>query len=156
VFVFVETTGSAQVYFWYKKVSGPAATPVPSAPTDAWFAQFYNNETLSGTPALTRYDGAIGFEWVANGPDPAVWADGFSARWTRTIDLKTDTYRFCGMADDGVRIWVNNKLVVDEWHANNATAYCGDYWASTGKYTVKVEYYEHGGKALIYVWWEPH
>jgi len=60
------------------------------------------------------------------------------------------------MSDDGARIYVGKELVLDEWHANNGVAYCGEYWASTGTYEVKVEYYEDGGKALIYVWWEPH
>jgi hypothetical protein len=60
------------------------------------------------------------------------------------------------MSDDGARIWVDGTLVLDEWHGNNGTAFCGDHWVSTGTYDVKVEYYEHGGKALIYMWWEPH
>jgi LysM repeat protein len=153
---YYEATGAAQVYFWYVKVSGPAPTATPSAPADAWYAEFFNNKTLEGAPAVTRYDGAIGFDWGGKSPDPGIWWDGFSARWTRTIELKTDHYRFCTMADDGSRIWVDNQLVLDHWHANNGVAYCGTYWASTGKHTVRVEYYEDGGQALIYMWWEPH
>jgi hypothetical protein len=57
---------------------------------------------------------------------------------------KTDRYRFCAMSDDGVRNYVGGTLVVDEWHPNNGMAYCGEYWASTGTYEVKVEYYEDG------------
>ena len=60
------------------------------------------------------------------------------------------------MSDDGVRIWVHDQLVVDHWHANNGTAYCGAFYSEGGTYDVKVEYYEDGGDALIYVWWEPH
>jgi hypothetical protein len=154
----------ARVYFWYKQLAGPTAVPTPTpvpgtpqpVPAVGWLAQFYNSQDLSGTPVVTRTDSWIGFEWGTDEPVPGVWADHFSARWTTKMALKTDHYRFCAMGDDGVRIWVGNTLVLDEWHANNGVAYCGTYWAQTGTYDVKVEYYEDGGKALIYVWWEPH
>jgi hypothetical protein len=35
-------------------------------------------------------------------------------------------------------------------------AYCNVHWFSSGTYDVRVEYYEDGGNALIYVWWEPN
>jgi hypothetical protein len=84
-----------------------------------------------------------------------VRSDYFSARWTTRLHLHQDHYRFCAMSDDGARIWVDNHLVLDEWHPNNGVAYCGTYWATAGGHNVRVEYYEDGGNALIYVWWEP-
>jgi mannan endo-1,4-beta-mannosidase len=121
----------------------------------SWFAQFYNNEDLTGTPAVTFHEPWIGHEWGGEAPiDGMVWPDSFSARWTRRLRLKTGHYRFCAMSDDGTRIWVGRTLVLDAWHANNGIVYCGEYQALAGIYTVKVEYYEHGGMALIYVWWE--
>ena len=151
----------ARVYFWWKQVAGPTPTPGPTStptptPGEGGFGQFYNKETLDGSPVATSHDPWIGFEWDTGSPVPGVWSDHFSARWTTKLNLKTDHYRFCAMSDDGVRIWVGGDLVLDEWHANNGVAYCGDYWAATGTHEVKVEYYEHGGDALIYVWWEPH
>jgi LysM repeat protein len=157
---YFDGVGVAQVFFWYKKISGPAptatpkGTPVPQA--NIWTAQFFNNKDLQGSPALTRQDGFIGFDWGTGSPAPEVWVDGFSARWVTKLKLQTDHYRFCTMADDGSRIWVGSTLVLDRWQANNGTAYCGEYWAKTGTYDVRVEYFEDGGKALIYMWWEPH
>ncbi|MFN2273054.1 MAG: LysM peptidoglycan-binding domain-containing protein [Anaerolineae bacterium] len=161
---YYDTIQVAAIYVWWEKVSGPTVTPGPSptptsgaaAPTTGWQAEFFNNENLEGDPVVTRVDPWIGFEWEGDGPAPGVWADGFSARWTTTMHLDADHYRFCTMSDDGSRIWVNGELVLDEWHANNGIAYCGTYYATTGDYEVVVEYYEHGGKALIYMWWEPH
>jgi LysM repeat protein len=144
----------ARIYVWWKRIS--AAEPAAPPPTDMWYGEFFNGENLQGSPVATHHEPAIGFEWGADSPMPGVWADQFSARWTRRVHLNTDHYRFCAMSDDGVRIWVNNQLVLDEWHLNNSVAYCGTYWAETGVYDVRVEYYEHGGKALLYVWWEPH
>jgi len=151
----------ARVRVWWKQVSGATATPGPS-PTPkpgaaaGWFGEFFNNETLAGTPVATRVDPWIGFDWGEDGPIAGVWGESFSARWTREVSLNTDHYRFCARADDGVRIYVDDALVLDEWHANNGVAYCESHWVSTGVHDVQVEYYEHGGKALLYVWWEPH
>ncbi len=151
----------ARIYFWWKQLAGPTPTPTPGPtttppPGEGWFGQFYNNKDLECSPVATSHDPWIGFEWGTDSPMPGVWSDRFSARWTTRLYLKTDHYRFCAMSDDGVRIWVGGELVLDEWHANNGVAYCGNYWAATGTYDVKVEYYEDGGDALIYVWWEPH
>lgn len=104
----------------------------------------------------TRQDPYIGFEWGTGSPMAGVNSDFFSIRWTTTAYLNTDTYRFCAMADDGVRIWVDGTRVLDEWHPNNGVAYCGNHWVASGNHQVKVEYFEEGGNALIYVWWEPH
>lgn len=156
---YFEATGAAEVYVWYRKIAGPTPTPTPTVapiPTDVWLATYYNNKNLSGTPVVTRYDTCINFDWKGESPDPGVWWDGFSARWVRRIYLRQDHYRFCTMSDDGSRVWVNDQLVLDEWHANNGVTYCGVYYATTGWHTVRVEYYEDGGKALMYMWWEPH
>lgn len=147
----------ARVYFWWKRTEGPAPTPSPTPPpSEGWFGQFYNNKELSGDPVATHQQPWIGFEWGTDSPMPGVRSDYFSARWTTRIHLERDHYRFCTMSDDGSRLWVDGQLVVDEWHPNNGVAYCGKYWAETGTHDVKVEYFEDGGDALIYVWWEPY
>jgi hypothetical protein len=83
-----------------------------------------------------------------------VYRDNFSARWTITAQLGVGAYNFCAMTDDGVRIWVDDVLVLDEWHASNKLAHCGKHRGEAGNYEVVVEYFEGGGDALIYVWWE--
>jgi hypothetical protein len=157
----------ARVHFWWKQLSGPTPTPGPTptatprpgeTPEAAagWHGQYFNNQELSGDPVAEADYAYIGFDWQAGSPMPAVWADHFSARYTTQVYLETDHYRFCTMSDDGTRIWVEDELVLDEWHGNNGIAYCGVYHATPGTYDVKVEYYEDGGNALLYVWWEPH
>jgi LysM repeat protein len=159
---YYDRVGTAAVYVWWEKIEGPTATPGPSptpgapAPSAGWYAEFFNNEDLAGDPVVTRIDPWIGFDWGTDGPTAGVWADGFSVRWTTTAYFEADHYRLCTMSDDGSRLWVDGTLVVDQWHANNGIAYCGEYYATTGNHEVVVEYYEHGGQALIYVWWEPY
>jgi LysM repeat protein len=150
---YYERTGEARIAFWWKKVSDKEPATPPA--TEAWYGEFFANESLSGAPVATHHVPWIGFEWGANAPMAGVPADHFSARWTRRVHLNSDHYRFCAMSDDGVRLWVDGDLLVNEWHPNNGVAYCGMMFADEGVHEVRVEYYEQGGRALIYVWWEP-
>jgi LysM repeat protein len=159
---YYERTQVAQSYFWYRQLSSPKPTPTPTpdpegpttAPVGSWLGEYYNGEGLSGVPAATRSDPWIGFNWGTGSPMPEVWQDHFSARWTSKVRLENATYRFCAMTDDGVRLWVGNSLLINEWHGNNGITYCSPIAATYGDHVVKVEYYEHKGNALIYVWWE--
>ncbi len=167
----------ARIYVWWDKLSGPTPTPTPTstpgptptpgptltptptpsatpAPGAGWFGQFYHNVDLQDPPVATRYDPWIGFEWGTDSPMPGVPSDFFSIRWTTTAHLDEGAYNFCAMSDDGARIWVDGHRVLDEWHPNNGVAYCGEHTVTTGNHELKVEYYEEGGDALIYVWWE--
>jgi LysM repeat protein len=150
---FYESTGIARIHVWWEKISEEEPPEAPA--TEAWYAEFFDNESLLGTPVLTRHDPYIGFEWRGDQPASGVPRDHFSVRWTRRLELERDHYRFCAMSDDGVRIWVDGGLVLDEWHPNNGVAYCGETYVHAGTHDIKVEYFERGGEALIYVWWEP-
>lgn len=159
---YYERTQVARIHFWYRQLSGPTpvptATPAPGAPTTAptthWFGEYYNGEGLSGERVATSSDPWIGFEWGTGSPMPQIWLDHFSIRWTRKVRLESATYNFCAMTDDGVRLWVGSELLINEWHGNNGVTFCSPYAAKAGDHVVKVEYYEHQGNALIYVWWE--
>ena len=88
---------------------------------------------------LTRTDPTIDFEWKGASPDPSVPADAFSVRWTGQVKPRySETYTFHAMADDGVRMWVNGQLVIDDWHVHPATESRGSMALAAGqKYDVK-------------------
>jgi hypothetical protein len=122
---------------------------------EAWRGEYYGNRKLEGSPVLVRGDGAIDFDWDTASPDPAVPADNFSVRWTRSVNLGAGTYRFFTSTDDGVRVWVNGALVVDAWYDQKLpNTHTGDINLSAGFHTIVVEYYEHGDKASAHVWWQ--
>jgi PKD repeat protein len=81
-------------------------------------------------------------------------ADNFSARWTRKVDFKSGTYVFSVWVDDGVRLWVDDALVMDDWRDGKSRLIQAERQISGGKHQVKVEYYERGGGAEIEVKWE--
>lgn len=119
-----------------------------------WKAEYFNNMTLGGVPALTRYDSAVNFDWGAGSPAAAIQADHFSARWTRTVDLAADMYTFSLTVDDGARLWVNGHLLVDAWYDQAATTYTGEIYLPGGPVTIELQYYENGGHAVAQLTWD--
>ena len=117
-----------------------------------WHGEFFNNTALSGSPVHVRDDGAIDFNWGGS-PGDGVWADDFSARWTGSLTLDPGTYRFSVTTDDGARLWVNNQLLIDEWHEQKATTYVAEISISNGTTPVKLEYFDQGGLAIIALGW---
>ena len=123
------------------------------APSPDWTATFYGNRNLSGTPLLTRSDPVIDFRWGDGSPGPGVPADDFSARWTRKQYLAGGRYRFTTVSDDGVRLYIDRRLVLDHWAGQSGTAHewTGDLGA--GQHTITLEYFEEGGAALAALSW---
>jgi LysM repeat protein len=128
----------------------PAPTPQPSGP---WFSEFFNNTGLSGSPVFTSQVENISFNWGQGSPGNGIPNDFWSARFTRQVWLDAGTYRFYATADDGVRVWVNNQLVIDGWRVQAATSYFGDIALGSGNQTIRVEFFEDTGDAVLYVNW---
>jgi len=134
---------------------GPTATVTPTpAVVGGWEGTYYNNDSLLGQPALLRMDADLNFDWGANAPAEGIGADRFSARWTKSLTFKSGGYRFRVRADDGVRLWVDGDLLIDEWHDSSATTYEREVYLAAGQHTVRVDYYEAEGEALIQVRWD--
>lgn len=138
--------------------AGPVTTPEapPTGTGDGLAAAYYDNAPhLKGTPVLTRNDATIDFEWGVGSPDPAVPADLFSVRWTGTIlPDSTQIYKFHTLSDDGIRVWVNDNLIIDNWNDHGPSPNDGfiSLPANTPA-TVKVEFYENGGGATVRLHW---
>jgi hypothetical protein len=152
-----EIDGWAAAILWWESLPAPTptSTPTPTATpviTD-WRGEYYNNENLSGSPALVRNDGNIDFEWYSDSPDPAIQPDHFSARWTRTLYFSSSRYRFHVFHDDGARLWIDGVLVINEWHWGRE-AHTADVDLVAGQHSIKLEMYEIDGWASAKLWWE--
>ncbi len=117
-----------------------------------WRGEYFNNLTLAGSPVLVRDDANINFNWGAGIPANGLPADNFSVRWTRTLNFPAGTYRFTTTADDGVRLWVNGHLLIDQWKQQAAATYAGVIYLS-GNALVQMEYFEQGGLAVAQLSW---
>lgn len=133
----------------------PTAAQQPQHSDPTWSGTYWNNATLSGTPALTRQDAALDFDWGTGSPDSAIGADTFSARWTRYLYVEPGTYRFTTRSDDGIRLWVDNTLLIDDWTDHAVRTHSADVYLGPGHHWVVVEYYENGGLAVLGVSYAP-
>jgi len=132
----------------------PTAPPVFVPPTSIgltgnWLATYFNNRNLSGTPVAILTEASPNHNWGSGSPLPSVTVDNFSARWTSAQTLSAGTYRITVRADDGVRVFVNGILVINEWHDATGRTYTGDITLPAGTHNFIVEYYEASGLAFI-------
>ena len=120
-------------------------------------AIYFDNIDFSGS-SISRVDTTINFDWGDGSPDPAMGPDTFSARWTgQVLAQKTETYTFYTMSDDGVRLWVNNQQIINNWTDHPPTENSGQIALTAGAmYDIKMEYYESfGGAAAKLSWSSP-
>lgn len=140
-------SASAKVW-WEYQGAGAAQT------YSDWKGEYFSNATLSGPPFLVVNDRQIDFDWGNGAPASGMPSDNFSARWARTLTLEPGTYRFHARSDDGVRLWVDERSVIDHWQDGGAATYLGELALARGNHTIRVEYYEHAQQAVIQVGWE--
>jgi hypothetical protein len=128
--------------------------PAPGPSYSQWKGEYFNNQNLAGAPSVVRNDYAIAFNWGLGWPNPKISADHFSVRWTRTLNLSEGMYRFTVNVDDGARLFVDNILVVDQWHTYTGDVYTVDVPLGAGNHAVRMEYYEDTGYAFAYLYYQ--
>ncbi|MBW4677449.1 MAG: hypothetical protein KME52_26665, partial [Desmonostoc geniculatum HA4340-LM1] len=121
---------------------------------DGLKAEYYDNIDFTNLK-VTRTDAKVDFIWGVGSPDPSIGADTFSARWTGQVEAKySETYNFYTNSDDGVRLWVNNQLLVDKFVDQSATENTGSIALVAGqKYDIKLEYYDNAYSAVSQLSW---
>lgn len=111
---------------------------------DGLNAFYFNNHDLTDS-ILYQVDPNIDFYWSNQRPEPQLAYSTFSARWEGFIEPPFDgNYQFEITADDGVRVWIDNVLVIDQWKDQEATSFSTvvNLTAWT-KVPIKVEYYQN-------------
>ena len=119
-------------------------------------ASYFANKSLSGPPALNRTDATLDFNWQEGSPDSKIPTDDFSAVWEGSIGPvpMSGTYSLALRADDGVRLFVDGKQVIDAWKPqDNVTNIVKLQFEQGSKHSIRVEYFEEGGDALVSLGW---
>ena len=130
-----------------------------SAQSDAktgLLGQYFANQTLGGPPALKRVDAQVNFDFGDSAPAPGLPADQFSVRWSGTVQAPaTGRFTFITESDDGVRLWVDGRLMIDNWTDHGPTEdKSAEFMMEDGKrYDVVMEFYESGGGAVAKLLW---
>ncbi|WP_027482547.1 PA14 domain-containing protein [Deinococcus pimensis] len=128
---------------------GPAPAPVGTGLS----AEYFDDADFTGT-RVTRTDATVDFDWGDGSPDPTLGPDTFSARWTGEVEVpQTGTYTFVTRSDDGVRLFVNDAKVIENWTDHAPSEDRGQVTLAAGRHRVKLEYYENGGGASLRLGW---
>ncbi len=111
--------------------------------------EYFANMELEGEPALVRTDPGVHFDWGVGSPHPSIPVDRFSVRWTGTIGPLDAPGRLMTVSDDGVRLWQDGKLVIDDWRNHAPQANTASVPLEPGRvYEIRLEYYEAAGGAM--------
>lgn len=146
-------------------VAASASFPIAAAsvPTGTGLTgMYYTNASSTYTNAinfhatnifLTTNDAIIDFTW---GPalTPNLSNGNYTVRWSGQVEPQySETYFFETRTDDGVKLWVNDQLIIDRWQTGSAT------WTGTitlqadVRYNLRMEYYNRGGSARARLSW---
>src|SRR5690606_10899485 len=89
------------------------------------------------------------FNWGYGSPHSAVSPDNFTGRFTKTIQLETGTYVFEAKADDRVKVYLNDRLVLDSTSGTFGKTHKESVFVEQGEHKLVVEYVEHSNEAFL-------
>ncbi|HEX8531942.1 MAG TPA: PA14 domain-containing protein [Cytophagales bacterium] len=104
---------------------------------------------------FSRIDRKIDFYWEGS-PGPDLYDNDFSVRWTGKLLAPADgKYKFMVNVNDGARLWVGGKLVLDEWRLEPGRQYQAEIELQGGRYyNVKLEYFNGPQLGIMQLSWE--
>lgn len=120
-----------------------------------WYAEHWGNETLWWDPVvmLQEGDGSLDHQWSWGAPDDLLPSDHFSSRFQRTVSLEAGRWQFDLFADDGVRFWIDDQPIIDQWQPQRAR-FTPTVTLDGGDHHLLVEHYENEEVADIRLDWE--
>jgi len=134
----------------------PGSTPSPGAASPGGLqAEYFRNRSLAGSPVV-RIDPTLDFTWNPGKGPVAGWGDVYSARWTGKLRPRySERYTFRVRNDDAVRMWINGKLLIDDWTARLFVAENrAEISLEAGKaYDLRIEYYNGGDRGVLSLFW---
>ena len=159
--------GEEQFNFVIDNITGNASLSAPRTATitiddddtqiengDGLLGEYFDNLDLTDR-RNTRVDSTIDFNWGGGAPIGNIGENTFSVRWTGQIKPRySETYTFQTTSDDGVRLWVDNRLIIDEWNIHSPRSYTGQITLEANqRYDIRLEYFDNQGGAVAQLAW---
>jgi hypothetical protein len=140
-------------------------TPTPTAvPALGILGEYYDNQDFTN-PRVSRYDSKVDFTWSGSPITNNILADTFSVRWKGYIKARVSgIYTFYVQSNDGIKLWFNNKLLIDDSAPHSSTR--EKYGIPTdensqtlslvaGKfYPIQIDYFDISGTAVARLLWK--
>ncbi len=118
-------------------------------------AEYFKGLSTENHPEFVRIDPQIDFHWTLFSPDPVLAADDYSVKWTGKLLSPGDGVYKIGLdGNDGYKLYINDSLLIDNWHKQSYHTRLVDYVFEKNKqYTIRIEFYESAGNAHIRLIW---
>lgn len=118
---------------------------------------YFNNTDFTGSVA-NGIDPSINYDWgnhLSPAP-PSIKGTTFSARWMGLVKpLYSERYTFSVRSNDGVRVWLAGKLIIDSWKAQPRATHTGSVTLGADKlYDLRIEYFDSARTAAITLYWK--
>jgi beta-glucosidase len=118
--------------------------------------EYYDNNRLEGQPRISRVDPTVDFGWTLNSPGRGIPFDWYSVRWAGTFVVPpTGVHRIGVEGNDGYRLWIDDKLVIDNWRKQSfGTRTVPITLARNTEHAIRLEYFESTGNARVKLVWD--
>jgi RHS repeat-associated protein len=149
-------SGSKTLVFSYDYLGRRVRKDVfESAQQAGLWGEYFYGTSLSGTPGAVELRSTVDFSSASSFPSPFSGGTGFSARWHGVVTPAQDgTWTFYTESDDGVRLWVDGKQLVNNWTDHGTTTDSGTIDLIAGRsYSIRMEFYQNGGGATAKLKW---
>ena len=133
--------------------TAPARAQAPAG--DGILGEYYEGADF-GRLVTRRYDATLAFDWGHAPPAPGLGAEYFSVRWTGwLVPPVSGRYVFHVAVDDGMRIWLNDKLILNEWRPQPVRHFTASVELKAGEpYKLRVDYFQDILDTSARVTWE--
>jgi len=118
--------------------------------------EYFNNTNFSGKPVFSRIDKVIEFDWKEGSPGKGIPIDSYAIRWSGKLKSPVEgVYKITGNADDGLRIYLDGELIIDQWRGGSRRLIESDAirFEKERIYDIKIEYLEQKYGSYISVGW---
>ena len=117
---------------------------------------YWDNNSFTGPPRLQRVDPRVDFRWTLNSPGRGIPFDWYSARWRSTLTAPASGVKRIGIeGNDGYRLFIDDKLVIDNWRKQSYGTRTVDLTLAPGStHALRLEFYESTGIARLKLLWD--
>jgi LysM repeat protein len=135
--------------------------PQPPGPPDngkynngPWNADYFANASLTPPPQFSRIEPGLRFNWNGAAPINGFPGTFWSARFSQTRYFNPGVYQFVARVDDGIRIYINGVLVMNEFREQSSRTFTSNVKLGAGNYNIVVEYVQYGGGSDLSLYWD--
>ena len=118
--------------------------------------EYFDNNRLAGGPRQVRIDERMDFRWTLNSPGRGIPFDWYSVRWSGTLTAPPAGVARLGVeGNDGYRLYLDDRLVIDNWRKQSYGARTADVALAPGSaHDLRLEYFESTGNARLKLVWD--